>query len=290
MTNDKIHILIEALPYIQKFQGKTFVIKYGGSIMESEDAREAFIEDIVLLTLVGIKIVIVHGGGPSINNVLERLDVKTDFKEGLRVTNELTMEVVEMVLTGKINKKIVSELCRHGIKGIGISGRDDNLIVVTKKTILKGDEIVDIGYVGDVKKINNEVLNILIENNYVPVISPVGCDGYGNSFNINADFVASAISHSLKAEKLLLITDIEGLYKDINDKSTFISSINLNEIKELIENGNICDGMIPKMECCIEALENGTKNIHLIDGRTKHSLLREIFTKEGLGTMIEGCK
>ncbi|MGB5824466.1 MAG: acetylglutamate kinase [Proteocatella sp.] len=288
MTNDKIHILIEALPYIKKFQGKTFVIKYGGSIMESEEVRDAFIEDIVLLTLVGIKIVIVHGGGPSINDALERLGVKTEFKEGLRVTDELTMEVVEMVLTGKINKKIVSELCRHGIKGIGISGRDDNLIIATKKTILKGDEILDIGYVGDVKKINNGVLNILIENNYVPVISPVGCDDDGNSFNINADFVASAISHSLKAEKLLLITDIEGLYKDINDKSTFISSINLEEIKKLIEDGTICGGMIPKMKCCIEALENGTKNIHLIDGRTKHSLLLEIFTKEGLGTMIEG--
>lgn len=288
MANQKIDILIEALPYIKKFTGKTFVIKYGGSIMKNMDAQKAFIEDVVLLKLVGINIVIVHGGGPNISNWLNKLDIKTKFIKGLRVTDEKIMEVVEMVLSGNVNKGITADLCKHGIDAVGISGRDNNLICAKKKYLYEKEEKIDIGYVGEVVSVNTKILIDLLEGGYLPVISPIGCDGEGNVYNINADYVASSVSGVLNSEKFILLTDVEGLYKDINDPSSFISSINIEEIKKYIQKKVIIGGMIPKMECCIEAIENGTKNVHLIDGREKHSLLLEIFTNEGMGTMIKG--
>lgn len=288
MDYQKVAILIEALPYIKKFSGKTFVIKYGGSIMKNIEAKKAFIEDVVLLKLVGINVVIVHGGGPNISNWLSKLEMKTNFIKGLRVTDEKTMEVVEMVLSGKINKSIVGELCSHGVKAVGVSGSDNHLIKATKKYLYEGNEKIDIGYVGEVVSVNEQLLNDLLNTEYIPVISPIGCDEEGNSYNINADYVASAVASVLKAEKLILLTDVEGLYKDMNDPSTFISSIYIEKIKEYIRTGVILGGMIPKMQCCIEAIENGTKNIHLIDGRESHSLLLEIFTDKGMGTMIKG--
>ncbi|TCO71061.1 acetylglutamate kinase [Marinisporobacter balticus] len=288
MDHQKIAILIEALPYIKKFRGKTFVIKYGGSIMKNMDAKKALIEDVVLLKLVGIHVVIVHGGGPNISNWLNKLDIETTFVKGLRVTDESVMEVVEMVLSGKVNKGITSDLCKHGIDAVGISGRDNQLIAAKKKYIYEEKEKIDIGYVGEVVSVNTKLLDDLLQNGYLPVISPIGCDQEGNIYNINADYVASAISAVLNAEKLILLTDVEGLYRDIKDTSSFISSIEVEEIKKCIKEEVILGGMIPKMECCIEAIERGTKNVHLIDGRKEHSLLLEIFTNEGMGTMIKG--
>lgn len=285
---EKVKVLIEALPYIKEFSGKTFVIKYGGSIMENAESKKAFFEDVALLKLVGINLVIVHGGGPNISLMLNKLNIPTEFIRGLRVTDEHTMEVVEMVLSGKINKEIAGELCKQGISAIGISGRDSNLIKAKKTHAMDGDEKIDIGCVGEVETINQELLLDLIDKGHLPVISPVGADYAGNIYNINADYVAAAISSALKAEKLILLSDVEGLYKDFNDKGSFISEATSVEIEGYIFNGSISGGMIPKMECCIQALNNGTKDIHLIDGRKPHSLLLEIFTNEGIGTMIKG--
>lgn len=223
----KVKILIEALPYIKKFRGKTFVIKYGGSIMKNEEAKEAFIEDIVLMKLVGIQLVIVHGGGPKISDLLERLDIKTEFVKGLRKTDKQTMEIVEMVLSGHINKELASDLCNHGINAIGISGRDDGLIQAEKKYLYVDGVQTDIGYVGEVVNVNDKVLFDLLDRGYLPVISPVGCDQSGNTYNINADYVAGAVSAALKAEKMIVLSDVSGLYGDVNDPSTFISSLHV---------------------------------------------------------------
>ena len=284
----KVKILIEALPYIKKFRGKTFVIKYGGSIMKSEASKEAFIEDIVLLKLVGIQVVIVHGGGPKISDLLGRLNIETEFIKGLRKTDKQTMEIVEMVLSGHINKELASDLCRHGINAIGISGRDDGLIEAEKKVLWDEKEQIDIGFVGEVVGVNTKIILDLLDGGYIPVVSPVGCDQAGNVYNINADYVAGAISASLEAEKLIVLSDVAGLYGDFNDPSTFISTITVGEIDAYIQEGGIVGGMLPKMDCCINAIKNGTKNVHLIDGSQEHSLLLEIFTNEGIGTMVKG--
>lgn len=284
----KVEVLIEALPYIKEFSGKTFIIKYGGSIINNEKAKLSFIEDVVLLKLVGINIVIVHGGGPNISNMLNKLNISTEFINGLRVTDEHTMEIVEMVLSGKINKEIVGELCKHGISSIGISGRDSSLIVAKKTHTYNGEEKIDLGHVGEVDELNIQVLNDLIEKGYVPVVSPVGADYSGNIYNINADYVASAISSKLKAEKLILLSDVEGLYKDMNDPDSFISEVTAVEVQEYMYEGIISGGMIPKMQCCIQAINEGTKDVHVIDGRKEHSLLLEVFTNSGSGTMIRG--
>lgn len=285
---DKAPIIMEVLPYIKKFKNKTFVIKYGGSIMKNEVSKEAFMKDIVLLKMVGINVVIVHGGGPEIAGLLRALEIPSEFVEGLRVTTKETMEVVEMVLSGKVNKEITSRLCSHGIEAVGISGRDSHLMTAQKKYVMDEEGKIDIGFVGDVEKVNEKFLRDLLQMEYLPVVSPVGCDMEGNPYNINADHAASAISSAIKAEKLIILTDVKGLYKDIDQEDSFISSITIDEIKEYIHSGVIKGGMIPKMECCIEALENGTKNIHLIDGRKEHSLLLEILLDEGIGTMIKG--
>lgn len=284
----KVKALIEALPYIKKFSKKTFVIKYGGSIMNNENAKNAFIEDVVLLNLVGINVIIIHGGGPNISSLLEKLAIKSEFINGLRVTDEATMEVVEMVLSGKVNKEISGELCKHGINALGISGRDGNLIKAKKVYGQVGGKEVDLGFVGEVEEVNKVFINDLLEGGYLPVISPVGADYSGNIYNINADYAAAAISSALKAEKLILLSDVEGLYKDFNDKSTFISEATCVEIQGYMYEGSITGGMIPKMQCCIQAIQEGTKDVHVIDGRKEHSLLLEVFTDDGSGTMIKG--
>ena len=284
---NKVEVLIEALPYIKKFAGKTFVIKYGGSIMENEKSKLAFIEDVALLKLVGINVVIVHGGGKKITEMLNTMNIPVNFKNGLRVTDHATVEIVEMVLSGKINKEITGELCKHGLSAIGISGRDGSLLKAVKVYAYNGEEKVDIGFVGEITHVNKDLINNLVEDGYVPVVSPVAEDDEGNVYNVNADYVAESISSAIKAEKLILLSDIKGLYKDVKDEATFISSIKVGEVRELISQGAIDGGMIPKMDCCIKAIEEGTKDVHLIDGRVTHSLLIEIFTNAGNGTMIK---
>lgn len=287
MNEQKVAILIEALPYIKEFAGKTFVIKFGGSIMSNEKSKNAFMEDIALLNLVGINLAIVHGGGPYISEALKNMNIENEFISGLRVTSKEAIKVVEMVLSGLVNKELSSNLCRQGITGVGLSGKDANLIEAEKKYLYKDGEKIDIGYVGKVVKVNTQFLSGIIEKHHIPVISPIGGDSDGNTYNINADFVAAAISAELKAEKLILLTDVEGIYKDIKDPSSLISVIKSNEIDSYIEDEVIVDGMLPKVECCVKALEGGTKRVHLIDGRKEHSLLLEIFTNKGIGTMIE---
>lgn len=281
MLKGKHSISFDALPYIKKFVGKTFVIKYGGSIMKNESAIKAFYEDVSLMKLVGINIVIVHGGGPEISRWLEKTGIVTKFINGLRVTDSNVMDIVEMVLSGNVNKNLSAGLSSHGISAVGISGRDSNLIRARKKYTYVNGEKTDIGFVGEVVGVNKTLLQSIIERGRVPVISPVGCDFSGNKYNINADYVASYISSALKAEKLIVLTDVEGVYKDFNDKSSLIPSLSPEEIRDYIEDGTISGGMIPKMECCIDAIENGTKNVHLLDGRKKHGLLLEVISNSG---------
>lgn len=276
MLEEENSIPLEALHDIDKFKGKTFVVKYGGSIMNDENASKAFIEDIVLLKRFGINIIIVHGGGPEISKWLKMTGVKSEFKNGLRVTDKNVMDIAEMVLSGHINKDISASLSNQGISAIGLSGRDSNLIKAKKKYIYENGKKIDIGFVGDVVSINKSFLLSILEKGRVPVISPIACDSYGNKYNINADYAASFISSELKCEKLMILTDVEGVYKDINDKSSLIRNITTDDVKSYIDEGIINGGMIPKMECCIEAIENGTKDIHLIDGRKKHSLISNI--------------
>lgn len=266
---------------INKYEGKIFVIKYGGSIMSNDAAKKAFVEDVALMTSVGIKVVIVHGGGPEISKWIKKTGGENKFIKGLRVTDSATMEIVEMVLSGNINKKLSSSLSIRGLKAIGISGKDSNLIGAKKKFVYQDNQKLDIGFVGDVVNINIELLNNLLKSDYIPIISPIGSDSEGNSYNINADYAASSISGVLKAEKLLIMTDIDGVYTDITDPSTLLSSITVAETKEFIDSGIVYGGMIPKLECCVAAINSGTKNVHLVDGRKKHSLLLNIINNVG---------
>jgi len=239
------------------------------------------------MTSIGIKIVIIHGGGPEINKWLKKAGVENKFIKGLRVTDSETMEIVEMVLSGNVNKKLSSNLSRKGLKAIGISGKDSNLIQAKKKFVYDGNNKLDIGFVGEVIDINTELLSNLLDNNFIPVISPIGTDKEGNSYNINADYAAAYIGGALKAEKLLIMTDIEGVYTDINDPSTLLSSITKEEIKEYINEGIINGGMIPKLECCIAAIDEGTKDVHLVDGRKKHNLLLNVIKENGTKIVTE---
>lgn len=264
---------IELLSKLKVYSGKTFVIKYGGSIMNNELSKTAFVNDVLQLTNLGIKVVIIHGGGPEISKWLDKIGIESNFIKGLRVTDKTTMEIVEMVLSGHVNKELASDLSRIGINAIGISGKDSNLINAKKKYLFENNEMIDLGFVGEIVNINKKVLLGLLERGYIPTISPVAADTDGNSYNINADYAASSISSALKAEKLIIMTDIEGVYTDINNPSTLLSSITTDEIKHLSEIGAISSGMIPKLECCISALEKGTKDVHLIDGRKEHSLI-----------------
>lgn len=287
----KAGTLIEALPYIQEFYGKTIVIKYGGNAMINDELKNKVMEDVSLMKYIGMRPVIVHGGGPDITQFLKKVGKQSDFISGLRVTDEETVEIAEMVLDGKVNSDIVNLLNHRGVRAVGLSGKDAGLIRASKKlaTVYDGDghkESVDIGYVGQVDSIDAKILVDLIANDYIPVIAPIGVGEDGESYNINADYVAAEIAGALKAEKLLLLTDTEGVYKDFEDKDTFISSLTADEAREYIKNGVISGGMIPKIEACLKSLESGTNKIHIIDGRQPHSIILELLTSEGIGTQV----
>lgn len=287
---DKASVLVEALPYIQEFYGKTIVIKYGGNAMINEDLKQKVIQDIALMKYVGMRPVVVHGGGPDITSFLKRVGKETEFISGLRVTDEETVQIAEMVLVGKINSEIVSLLNTVGTKAVGLSGKDANLIQAHKKlaTVHENGKVsqVDIGFVGEVEMINAELLNDLLDQGYIPVIAPIGIGEKHESYNINADYVAAEVAGALHAEKLLLLTDIEGIYKDYHDKSSFISTLTRAQAKELIADGSIAGGMIPKVEACLCALDAGAGKTHIIDGRLDHSLILEVFTPQGIGTQV----
>jgi acetylglutamate kinase len=281
MNDQYGHINIETFLQINKFKGKTFVIKYGGSIMDNMEAQDAFIEDLLLLKSIGIKVVIVHGGGPEISKWLKKTGIETKFINGLRVTDSTAMEIVEMVLSGNVNKKLSSRLSQKGLTALGISGKDSELIKAKKKYIYDNGNKLDIGFVGEVTSVNKDLLVSLLNEDIIPVISPIGCDEEGNTYNINADYAASFISGALKAEKLLIMTDIDGVYMDIKDPSSILPSITIDEIKKYTDAGIITGGMIPKLQCCIDALMKGTNSVHLIDGTKKHNLLLNITTSSG---------
>lgn len=282
----KANILIEALPYIQKFNGKTVVIKYGGNAMINDILKNKVMEDVTLLKYIGLNPIIVHGGGPDITNALNKYNIETKFVNGLRVTDEETMGVAQMVLVGKTNKSIVSLLNKKGGRAIGICGIDGRLIECEKQyTIVDGKE-TDIGYVGKITAVNEHILQTLVNDNYIPVVAPIGTDKDGNSYNINADTVAGAIASALEAEKLMLLTDIEGI-KLSKDSDEIIYEINKSEILDLIDKGIIAGGMIPKVLGGLDALQNGVNGVHIIDGRIPHCILLEIFTNSGIGTLIK---
>ncbi len=275
-------LLIQALPYIKKYFGKTVVIKYGGNAMANQTLKESVMKDIVLLRYVGMQPVLVHGGGPDITAAMNKMGKTPKFVDGLRVTDEETMEIVEMVLSGKTNKDIVSILNRQGGKAVGLSGKDGRMLMAKKK-MPNGK---DIGFVGEVYNINPDVINTLIASDYIPVICSVAVGEQGESYNINADHAAGEIAATLDACKLIVLTDVQGVYKDFNDKDSLISTLSIDEAHELINSGVIDKGMLPKIESCIKALDGGVEKAHIIDGTTPHAIIMEIFTDTGIGTMI----
>lgn len=277
----KAEVLIEALPYIQRFNRKIIVVKYGGSAMSNEELQKNVIKDVTLLKLVGFKPIIVHGGGKEISRWVGKVGKEAKFVNGLRVTDEETMEIAEMVLN-KVNKSLVSMVQELGVKAVGISGKDGGLLKVEKKY----SEGQDIGYVGEITEVNPKVLYDLLEKDFLPIVAPIGMDENFDTYNINADDAACAIAKAVSAEKLAFLTDIEGLYKDINDKSTFISRLTASQADELISGGFIGGGMLPKLNNCTSAIKNGVSRVHILDGRVPHCLLLEIFTKQGIGTAI----
>ena len=277
----KAEVLIEALPYIQKFNGKVIVVKYGGSAMSNEELQKNVIKDVALLKLVGFKPIIVHGGGKEISRWVEKTGKEAKFINGLRVTDDETMEIAEMVL-GRVNKRLVSMVEELGVKAVGLSGKDGQMLRVDKKY----SEGQDIGYVGNIKDVNPDILFDLLEKGYLPIVSPIGLGDEFDTYNINADDAACAIAKAVGADKLVFLTDIEGLYKDINDKSSFISRITATEAEELIADGFIGGGMLPKLNNCTSAVLNGVNRVHILDGRIPHCILLEIFTNEGVGTAI----
>lgn len=281
LIQDKASVLIEALPYIREFNRKIIVVKYGGSAMTDEAIKESIIKDVTLLKVVGFKPVIVHGGGKEISSWIERLGMEPRFVNGLRVTDKETMEIVEMVLN-KVNKDLVTMIEALDIKACGISGKDGGLLKVRKK--LSNGE--DIGYVGEITKVDTTIIEHLLEDSFLPVIAPIGMDDDFNTYNINADDAACAVAKGLKAEKLAFITDIKGIYRDVNDPSTFISRLNIAQARSLVEEGFIGGGMLPKLNNCIDAVVGGVKNVTILDGRLLHCLLLEIFTDQGIGSAI----
>ena len=286
----KAQHFIECLPYVQKFHGKTIVVKYGGNAMLNEELKEAVFRDIILMNLIGIRTVLVHGGGPDIEDYLKRLDIKSDFKSGLRVTDEAVMETVSMVLVGKVNQNTVSEINRLGGKAVGLSGKDGSMLRCVKKyaRIKDGNGIhkVDIGMVGEVQQVDCTLINGMLDDLYIPVIAPIGTDDEGHTYNVNADIAAGKIASALGAMKLFLLTDVEGLYRDFNDKSSLITRLSVDDVEDLVKAGSISKGMIPKLESCVNAIRDGVENVHIIDGRVPHSLLLELFTDSGIGTML----
>ncbi len=287
-----VNILVEALPYIKKFHEKKILIKYGGHAMVDEDAMSSTVRDTVLLKYVGMEPLIVHGGGPEISRSMDKLGKEPKFIKGLRVTDEETMGIIEMVLVGKISTDIVSQISYHDGKGISLSGKDSRLIFAHKKPATKvtgesgSEEEIDLGLVGEIDCINTDLLEMFLKNNYIPVISPVGIANDGSSLNLNADTAAGEIASSVDSEKLIILTDVPGVLRDPNDPDSLIQRIKVDEVPDLIEQGIISGGMIPKIETCVKAINDGVKSCHIIDGRKKHSLLLEIFTKNGIGTMI----
>ena len=280
----KAAVLIEALPYIREFVGKTVVIKYGGAAMTDPELRRSTAEDIVLMKYVGMNPVIVHGGGPAINETLKRLNIPSSFNAlGLRITDEATVEVVEMVLAGKLNKDIVSLLNRAGGNAVGLSGKDSNLLFAQKKLMPDGS---DIGQVGEIVQVNTRIIDTLTAAGVVPVIAPVATDALGGTWNVNADTAAGEVAGALRAEKLVFLTDTPGLLRDVKDPASLIHQLRVDEVAKLRAEGIIAGGMIPKVEACITALTAGVRKTHIIDGRVSHSLLLEIFTREGLGTLV----
>lgn len=280
---EKAGVLIEALPYIQRFHGKTIVVKYGGSAMVDHQLKKSVIRDVALLKLVGFRPIIVHGGGKEITRWVDKIGLETNFVNGLRVTDKETMEVVEMVLN-KINKGLVSMMEKLGVRAVGISGKDGSILRVTKK-LSKGQ---DIGFVGEIKSVNTDLLNTLLDNDIVPVICPVGSDDAYHSFNINADDAACAIAMAMGASKLAFLTDIEGVYRDPQDKTSLISRFSVPEAEEFLASGNVGGGMLPKLQNCIDAIKSGVDRVHILDGRIEHCLLLEFFTNRGIGTAIIG--
>lgn len=281
---DTTKVLIEALPYIRRFSGRTVVVKYGGNALagtSSHDALALFAQDIVLMHTVGIRPVVVHGGGPQINEMLTKLNIASSFSNGLRVTDAETMQVVQMVLNGQVNPQIVSAINTHGNVAVGLSGVDGRTLQVTARS-------KELGFVGDIDKVRPHLIQGLVNDGFVPVLSTVGVDADGQSFNINADTAAGAVAEALGAEKIIYLTDIAGLQKDINDPSSLIQRITVAELQQLITNGVISGGMIPKVESCIQSVRGGVKSAHILDGRIAHVLLLELFTDQGIGTMITG--
>ncbi|MBQ8183190.1 MAG: acetylglutamate kinase [Clostridia bacterium] len=280
-NHQRAEILTQALPYIQKYHDKIVVVKYGGNAMISEELKMQVMEDIVLLWLIGVKPVLVHGGGPEISEMLKKVGKKSEFVDGLRVTDKETAEIVQMVLAGKINKQLVNLLGEFGGNAVGISGIDGHLIEAKVK-----DE--RLGFVGEVTKVNVQPILDLIEKQYIPVVSTVGCDSEGNVYNINADTAASYIAGAMQAERLITMTDIPGILRDVNDPDSIIKRVNIEEARQLFREGVISGGMIPKVECCIEAIEKGVRRVTILDGRVPHAVLLELLTDEGAGTMVKG--
>ena len=282
-------VLAESLPYIQRFAGKTIVVKYGGNAMTEAHLKNGFARDIVLMKLVGMNPVVVHGGGPQIGSLLEKVGKQSEFIQGMRVTDSETMDIVEMVLGGLVNKEIVNLIHQHGGNAVGLTGKDGALIQAKKLEMkafnedLNASEIIDLGHVGDVKKINTKVLDMLIKDDFIPVIAPVGVDENGLSYNINADFVAGKVAEALNAEKLMLLTNIPGL---LNKEGELLTGLNSEKVAGLIADGTIYGGMLPKIKCALDAVENGVKSAHIIDGRVEHAVMLEVFTDDGVGTLI----
>ena len=286
---NKANVLVEALPWIRRFYGKSIVIKYGGNAMVEGHLKEGFARDIILMKYIGLNPVVVHGGGPQIGKVLEAMGIETRFEQGMRVTDAKTMDVVEMVLGGKVNKEIVANINKHGGRAVGLTGKDGNLITARKlemKTVNPDTltpEIIDIGMVGEVAGINPDIITSLEKANFIPVIAPVGIDESGLTYNINADLVAGKVAGALQAEKLILLTDVEG----VQDKTgKLMNTIDISEVQALIDDGTIAGGMIPKVTCCLDAVAAGVKKTHIIDGRMEHACLLEIFTDHGVGTAV----
>ena len=289
----KAKILVNALPYIKKYYGQTIVIKYGGSAMVDKTARKQFIKDVVLMKYIGINPVIVHGGGPEINEMLQKIGKESKFIAGNRVTDGETVEIVEMVLSGKVNKGIVADINKYGGKAVGISGKDDNMTLVRQKYIEEKSENseetkkIDIGFVGEIENINTEIIKVLEKSDYIPVISSIGTDKNGQTYNINADYVAGEIAGKLNADRMIFLTDVDGILLDYHDKQTLIDEIDVYHVNKLIEKGVISGGMLPKVNTCLKAIEKGVENVIILNGKLEHSLLLELFTEEGAGTLIK---
>ncbi len=280
-NNKRAEVLIQAMPYIQKWAGQTIVVKYGGNAMKSEELKEAVMSDIVLMQLVGVNVVLVHGGGPEISYMLDKTGKKSEFKNGLRVTDKETIDIVQQVLAGKVNKSLVQHLSTSGGRAIGLCGLDGKMLMAKKLSTAE-----DLGFVGEIDRVNPMIIMDSMKNGYIPVISTIAGGYNGEVYNINADLAAARIAAKLGAKKLILMTDIRGLLRDINDDSTLISVVNASEVPSLKKEGIISGGMIPKIDCCVEAVRSGVGRAHILDGRLKHSILLELFSDEGIGTMI----